>query len=282
MTEICPMPSHRRQPLTTTWSTISRGPCHIGLIVSILLHTALLSWTLIVSHRQLPAEAPVMVDLAEYPLAMVDAMPARSQPMARSVPANSGPEPVPSTVAPTATNPMITAVDRPFRLEKKAQPEVKPSRVTEKNKSRRKPHPANPGPAPPQVVTEKLQMTKTNKQVSSDRSTRSTHTPPPQDDPNTAGKLSSEFVRNNFAHIRALIVANLTFPAIARKMGWTGRIVVMFTLTMEGEAEDIVIVSGSEHEVLNQNVIAAIRRTAPFPKPPTRAKLVLPISYTLK
>ena len=282
MTETCPLPSHCRDPLTTTGSPINRSPWHIGLIVSVLLHATLASWALIASQRPLPAEAPVMVHLAEYPLAMVEAMPARPQPLTRSIPANSSPKQAPSTIAPTATKPTSTAVDRPVRLEKKDQPEVKPSRVAKKDKSHTKPHPANSGPAPTRVVTEKLQMTKTSEHVSSDRSTRKTQTPPPQDDPNTAERLSSEFVRNNFAHIRELIVANLTFPAIARKMGWTGKIVVMFTLTMEGEAEDIVIVSGSEHEVLNKNVIAAIRRTAPFPKPPTQAELVLPISYTLK
>ena len=45
---------------------------------------------------------------------------------------------------------------------------------------------------------------------------------------------------------------------------------------------NINILSGSGHEVLDVNVVAAIRRTAPFPQPPVDAHLILPIVYSLK
>jgi len=86
----------------------------------------------------------------------------------------------------------------------------------------------------------------------------------------------------NFEYVRRLIMNNLSFPATARKMGLTGKIVVSFLLREDGQVEDIVIVSGSGHEILDNNVVAAIRRVAPFPRPPVRAQLVLPIVYNLK
>lgn len=86
----------------------------------------------------------------------------------------------------------------------------------------------------------------------------------------------------NFEYIRRLILNNLSFPATARKMGLTGKIVVSFLLREDGQVEDIAIVAGSGHEILDNNVVATIRRIAPFPRPPARAQLVLPIVYNLK
>ncbi len=87
---------------------------------------------------------------------------------------------------------------------------------------------------------------------------------------------------SNFEYIRNLILKNLTFPATARNRGLTGKIVVSFLLKEDGQVENIAIISGSGHEILDSNVVATIRRIAPFPKPPARAQLVLPIVYHLK
>ena len=75
---------------------------------------------------------------------------------------------------------------------------------------------------------------------------------------------------------------NLTFPATARKLGWTGKILVSFIIMEDGNVEEINVLSGSGHDVLDNNVVTAIRRTAPFPEPPVRAQLVLPIVYSLR
>lgn len=87
---------------------------------------------------------------------------------------------------------------------------------------------------------------------------------------------------HNFEYIRRLILNNLSFPATARKMGLTGKIVVSFLLRADGQVEDLAVVSGSGHRILDNNVLATIRRLAPFPKPPARAQLVLPIVYNLR
>lgn len=102
---------------------------------------------------------------------------------------------------------------------------------------------------------------------------------------NGAGGPANEerqYLRQNFDHIRSLIMRNLSFPAGARKLGWTGKMRVSFIIREDGGVEDITIVSGSGHEVLDMNVVAAIRRTAPFPEPPVKAQFILPIAYSLK
>ncbi|MBU0910112.1 MAG: energy transducer TonB [Proteobacteria bacterium] len=101
-------------------------------------------------------------------------------------------------------------------------------------------------------------------------------------DSDDAGNEARQYLRKNFDYIRNLIMRNLSFPAAARKLGWTGKILVSFIIREDGSVEDINIVSGSGHEVLDLNVISAIRRTAPFPKPQKKARFMLPIAYSLK
>ncbi len=96
------------------------------------------------------------------------------------------------------------------------------------------------------------------------------------------GKEEKPYLQNNFAHIRKLILQNLTFPTAARKMGRTGKLLVKFTIMQSGEVAEITILSSSGHDQLDDNVISAIQRTSPFPKPPAPAQLILPIAYRLK
>lgn len=97
-----------------------------------------------------------------------------------------------------------------------------------------------------------------------------------------SGKDKDEYLQNNFEYIRDLVMRNLSFPAAARKLGWSGKILISFVIVEDGNVEDITILSSSGHEVLDHNVVSVIRRTAPFPKPAIKAQLILPIAYNLK
>ena len=88
--------------------------------------------------------------------------------------------------------------------------------------------------------------------------------------------------KDDFDAIRKMILHNLTFPAAARKMGWTGKILVKFTIKTDGNVADIAILSSSGHALLDANLIRAIRKTSPFPKPTRQAQLLLPIAYKLQ
>ena len=86
----------------------------------------------------------------------------------------------------------------------------------------------------------------------------------------------------NLTGIRDLIVANLTFPVRARKLGLRGKLVVAFDLAADGEVTDIAIRVGSGHDILDDSVIATIRRLSPFPKPEAPARLEIPIHFNLR
>lgn len=89
-------------------------------------------------------------------------------------------------------------------------------------------------------------------------------------------------MRYDFTYVRDRILKNLRFPTTARQQGQRGKIVVSFNLLANGQVEHLAIVASSGHELLDQCVIDTIRRVAPFPKPPIRAQLVLPIVFRLK
>lgn len=96
------------------------------------------------------------------------------------------------------------------------------------------------------------------------------------------GVREKSYLQYNFDHIRSLVLRNLSFPAAAKRMGLSGRVLVQFTIQEDGEVVDISILSSSGHDHLDANVVSAIHRSTPFPKPPTRSRLILPIAYRLK
>lgn len=89
------------------------------------------------------------------------------------------------------------------------------------------------------------------------------------------------YIKRHFLYIRDMIMQNLSYPMIARKMGWSGRVVVAFTILENGCVEDIKIVKTSGVDCLDKNAIETIKKTAPFPMPPVKAQLIIPIEYRL-
>jgi protein TonB len=105
---------------------------------------------------------------------------------------------------------------------------------------------------------------------------------PGKGDGETPENLKKRYLRKHFAYIRDLILKNLTYPPIAKKLGWHGGVTVSFVVRENGYTEKIKIVKNSGHDVLDQNVVRTIRDVEPFPKPPIRAELVIPVVYRLE
>lgn len=89
------------------------------------------------------------------------------------------------------------------------------------------------------------------------------------------------YIEKHFAYIRDMIMRNLSYPMIARKAGWSGRVVVSFTVLDDGRVEDVKVVKSSGFGVLDANAIKTIEKAAPFPRPPVKAELIIPIIYRL-
>jgi protein TonB len=93
--------------------------------------------------------------------------------------------------------------------------------------------------------------------------------------------LKQGYLKEHFAYIRNIVQKKLSYPKIARKMGWEGKVLISFVVCRDGYARDIMIKEGSGFELLDKNAIAAVQMASPFPKPPIEAQLIIPISYSL-
>jgi protein TonB len=91
----------------------------------------------------------------------------------------------------------------------------------------------------------------------------------------------SQYLKEHFHYIREMILKHLTYPPMAKKMGWRGGVTVSFVVSEKGEAESIRITKSSGHKILDENVVDTIKAIQPFPKPPVRARIIIPIVYNL-
>lgn len=98
---------------------------------------------------------------------------------------------------------------------------------------------------------------------------------------NSGEQARSRYTREHYAYIKELIEKNLSYPPRARKMGWTGRVVVCFQVLKSGRVDKIRVKNSSGHEILDKNVIDTIREVEPFPRPPEWVEISMPIIYRL-
>ena len=97
-----------------------------------------------------------------------------------------------------------------------------------------------------------------------------------------AETLRKSYMRKHFAYIRDQVAANLRYPGLARRMGWSGKLTIEFIVQKDGTADTIRVVSSSGVSLLDRDARDTVIRSAPFPKPPVSAKLVIPVEYHLE
>jgi protein TonB len=97
----------------------------------------------------------------------------------------------------------------------------------------------------------------------------------------STGEMKNRYVSEQYEYIKALIQKSLVYPKRARRMGWTGRVLVSFDILEDGHVAGERIINSSGHALLDDNVIDTIRNVAPFPRPPGRAKLEISFTYEL-
>lgn len=86
----------------------------------------------------------------------------------------------------------------------------------------------------------------------------------------------------SFAYIRDAIQRGIAYPAMARKMGWEGKVVVAFLVLSDGSVRDVRVVQGSGYSALDRGAVDAVRNAAPFPRPPAEAEIITPVVYRLE
>jgi protein TonB len=89
------------------------------------------------------------------------------------------------------------------------------------------------------------------------------------------------YLKEHFLYIKESVQNKITYPPIARKMGWQGRVLISFVICRDGSVKDIRIVKSSGFKALDNKAMEVIQKTAPFPRPPVSAELIIPITYKL-
>jgi len=89
------------------------------------------------------------------------------------------------------------------------------------------------------------------------------------------------YLAEHYGYIRDLIYRHLTYPPMAKKMGWEGNVMVSFVISEKGMAGGLKVLQSSGHKLLDDNVLETIKDVQPFPKPPAPAPIKIPIKYSL-
>lgn len=282
-----------------------------AIIASITGHVLFVGLVIAVNHitfpRQELAPAPVYIKLSDFfPAASAESRVAcRPVPQPRQHTPQNAHEPAPKKQIKIAGVRQKQLADKPaavpetqsrtlasrqtkkiLTVSAKTQPPHSPKAHSTTNNW---PRPAEPGhTVQPQNGQARMATTPVAEQAPASRPQETSSVPPDKPTDNSASSVtpvadvSKAYFSENYSYIRDLIAGNIVFPPIARKLGWRGKLTVSFVLDQSGNASQIQIVESSGKELLDRNVMAAIRKTSPFPAPKHVVTLVLPVTYNLR
>lgn len=260
-------------------------PLGKAILLSVSVHATLFACGIAIGRHSAAEPQPMIIDLS---LALAEA--------AIPAPASTLTQEPPSAAPAVEKHPKEPSVLQP---PEPLQPQKKPQNIKQP-KQKIKKTPLNETP----VLPKQQQLESVTKAAIETESTSAVLGNPPDSDdpieqvfatakeskgepehPPAIGRAIAGYPSNSrydFASIRELIVSHLSFPSAARRMGMTGKIIVSFLLIEDGGVENIHVVQSSGYAMLDDHVVNTIRTTAPFPKPPARVQLVLPIVFHLK
>ncbi len=100
---------------------------------------------------------------------------------------------------------------------------------------------------------------------------------------NDTKKQQQAFVKTNFTIIRDMVLSNLRYPNIAKRMGWEGTIEVKLVISKSGKLLEYSITKSSGKKHLDKAALKAVKSMygKELPKPNSRTTILLPIAFRL-
>ena len=89
------------------------------------------------------------------------------------------------------------------------------------------------------------------------------------------------YLKEHFVYIRDRITGGISYPHIARKMGWCGQVKIAFVVCEDGSVGEVSVIESSGFGLLDRNAVETVKSVAPFPRPPVRAEIRMVITYRL-
>jgi protein TonB len=83
-------------------------------------------------------------------------------------------------------------------------------------------------------------------------------------------------------NLRAAIQRRVVYPDVARRMGWQGKVIVIFVLQKDGQVSDVRVQAGSGFASLDGSAQQAVERAAPLPPAGESVQIVMPIVFALR
>lgn len=255
------------------------------LILSCLTHSAFLGCAFALNQQAVAEKPPIVINftMEQAPFPTQEAAPAGE--------GNGARQTVPHediAVEKTIPEPPREIVEKSVVKEKRAIA-TKKTPVTRKITKKPAEEPA-PAEIPPPAPDESSEPSSATAETAALGEGVPNHSAPSQTAPGHGGPGSGkdtttaggQYLQKNYEYIRKHIMDNLIYPATAQRMGMRGKVLVSFIINEGGDVDTVTIVSSCGHELLDTNVINTIHKAAPFPKPPERAQVILPIVYDLK
>ena len=100
--------------------------------------------------------------------------------------------------------------------------------------------------------------------------------------PGPTETAEQRYLHDQFVYIRDRVMARLVYPPLARRQGWTGQVKIRFTVCVDGTIEELQVVASSGRALLDQQALRAVQAAVPFPAPPVRASIILPVLFTVE
>ncbi|MCS7261846.1 MAG: energy transducer TonB [Aquificaceae bacterium] len=91
------------------------------------------------------------------------------------------------------------------------------------------------------------------------------------------------YLREKLSVISHIVQRSISYPPLARRMGWEGRVVLSIHIKEDGTLKEVKIAESSGYELLDRNAVETVKRVAGlFPKPPVEVVVKLPVAYKLE
>jgi TonB family protein len=87
------------------------------------------------------------------------------------------------------------------------------------------------------------------------------------------------YLKEHFVYIRDRINRSISYPRMARKMGWCGQVKIAFIVCEDGGVMDVRVLESSGFTILDRNAADTVKNVVPFPCPPVRAEIRMAITY---
>lgn len=95
--------------------------------------------------------------------------------------------------------------------------------------------------------------------------------------------IEQEYLDSHLATIRDLLIKYRKYPTQAVRLKQEGDVRISFRLKNNGEVEDIKILGSSGYELLDEDAMKLIQKTALyFPKPSKSVRITVPLRYNLR